>query len=380
MKISKRAIFVVSSVLVIGAVTTYFFKDNIEYYYHGKTHEHGEPAITSESEVTDTQNNVIVRSETAKPFELIDKIALHVPKEAEVSLDALADYFNTVCKTDLDKARAVYIWLTKNIKYDDEGYNNRLKKGDYSAEGVLKSRIAVCEGFSNLYYSLGKKLNLQIEKVSGYSKGYGYKTGTSFKKTDHAWNIIKIGNEWTVFDATWGEGYGENVNGKLLSKKKFNESWFNVSPYAAIFSHYPEKKEFINVSPAIGLETYEVFPRISIEYFDLGFSAVATYKNLYQNNALQFPTCYQIKIPVKVKSAPLYKDIAFQKPVLFEIEASQAINIAIVDARNNWTYLKAKNGIFTINYTPVTKGELGIALQLAETESSYYTFLVYQVR
>ena len=50
------------------------------------------------------------------------------------------------------------------------------------------------------------QLNLEIETVTGYSKGYGYSPSKRFKDVDHAWNLIKIDGAWRMFDATWGEG------------------------------------------------------------------------------------------------------------------------------------------------------------------------------
>jgi len=50
----------------------------------------------------------------------------------------------------------------------------------------------VCEGFSNLYYVIGAEMGLEIKKVSGYAKAYGYSQGDKFKEENHAWNLIKI--------------------------------------------------------------------------------------------------------------------------------------------------------------------------------------------
>ena len=33
-------------------------------------------------------------------------------------------------------------------------------------------------------------MGLKVFKVSGYAKGYSYKQGQKFVKTNHAWNIV----------------------------------------------------------------------------------------------------------------------------------------------------------------------------------------------
>ena len=106
-------------------------------------------------------------------FISIDLHARNCPISEEASIELLANYLQRKAITDLEKARSIYIWLTKNVSYDDIGFNSGIY-GDLSAEGVLKSRKAVCEGFSNLFLALGKQMKLEIQKVSGYAKGYGY--------------------------------------------------------------------------------------------------------------------------------------------------------------------------------------------------------------
>jgi len=50
-------------------------------------------------------------------------------------------------------------------------------------------------------------LGLNIVKVSGYAKGYGYYQGKQFESTDHAWIAFQIDEQWYLMDPTWGAGY-----------------------------------------------------------------------------------------------------------------------------------------------------------------------------
>lgn len=312
------------------------------------------------------------------PFGNIDKHAIKCPKSEEQTIEALAAYLQQNTNSDLEKARAIYIWLTKNIRYDDEGFNTN-KNSDYSAEGVLKSRKAVCEGFSNLFYALGKHMNLPIEKVIGYSKGYGYTTGQTFSDTDHAWNIIKINGQWRVFDATWGEGSGKSVKGKLVSKKDFDNYWFNVSPYEAIFTHLPQNKAFLNVQPAIDLKIFENLPYIEPAYFEIGFDGTTTYRNVCNNKSLQFPMCYSLPTHVKIIAAPKYNSLELNKSYIFELYVPRGINVAAIDAKNNWTDFTMNKGTFKLTYTPSEPGELSISIKYEKGGKSHHTVLQYNV-
>jgi len=196
----------------------------------------------------------------ATQFSTIDAYARACPANAKTSLDAVANYLRKSTRTDLEKARSIYVWLTANISYDAKAYNTEIY-GDQSAEGVLKSKKAVCAGFAELYTALGERMGLEIRTIIGYSKGYGYNEDDAFEDTDHAWNAILIDDKWRLFDATWGEGYGTEGNrGQLVCVKQFEEQWFNVDPEKFVFTHFAENpaENFLEIK--FTLKAYEQLP------------------------------------------------------------------------------------------------------------------------
>ena len=314
-----------------------------------------------------------------KDFSKIDAHARNAPASVEKSVISLSKYLLKNSNTDIEKARAIYVWLTHNISYDDKGYNS----GNYSntsAESVLKNKIAVCSGFSNLYYALGKEMGLNIKKVVGYSKGYSYISGSKFKKTNHAWNIININKQWRVFDATWGQGYGKNVNGKLVSSKEFEEFWFNVDPYEAIFSHLPKDIKLSYVTPRISLKEYENFPKIKKSTFVLGFEGKTIYQNILSNRKAVPPTCSTPKQNVKIIKAPMYKRMFTNKNYTFQLQIPKGQRVAIINKNKDWIYFEKNNDIFTLKYTPKEKGEITISIQYEDNELSFYPILRYMVK
>jgi len=312
------------------------------------------------------------------PFAKIDRHAHLTPSNAEKSIPALAAYLTKTSKNDLEKARAIYIWLTDNISYDDKGFNTD-QFSPTDSESVLKYRKGVCSGFANLYYSLGQEAGLNIKKVGGYSKGYSYTPGDKFEKADHAWNLININGKWRIFDATWGQGYGTNVKGKLKSTKKFGEFWFNTSPYEAIFTHLPEDTRDAHVSPPIGLREFEYLPEVNKQYFETGFDAYATYLKVRKNNSLQFPKTYNPHTHCKIKKAPPYRVLKTGKAYPFQLYAPRAYAVAVIDANKDFHHFKREKGNFSLSYTPKTAGELKISIKSEDSEESYWTLLIYQV-
>lgn len=311
-------------------------------------------------------------------FVKIDRHARACPKSAAKDVASLATYLEKGTRTDLEKARSIYIWLAKNVSYDDDGYNSK-SYGDLSPEGVLKSRRAVCSGFSALYQALGEEMGLEIKDVSGYAKGYGYVPGKRLSQTDHAWNLIQIDGEWRVFDATWGEGYGENVNGKLVSTKKFDEFWFNTDPYKAIFSHFPEDPSLTHVSPNLSLQVYEKFPVVQKGYFQIGFDGHKTYKSVRKKGYVDFPQAFDLESKIEVVEAPPYRDLRIGQPHLFRFHAPAASKIAIINAKNDWEFLRKEKAYFFFEYTPKITGELKVSVEFPAKEGTFRTLIVYKV-
>jgi len=313
------------------------------------------------------------------PFKAVDDYARACPAANESSVQALASYLKQGTESDLEKARAIYVWLTDNVMYDDNAYNSG-NYPNYTPEYVLSNKKAVCDGFGTLFKALGDEMGLEIKKVSGYSKGYGYTVGDHFVETTHAWNLIKIAGEWRVFDATWGQGNGSNVNGKLVSKKQFNEYWFNVDPYEAIFTHLPEHSSFQKVSPTIDLATYEKLPYVREQYFGLGFDGSTAFKDALANKRLQFPKCYSHDSHIEIRKAPPYSLMSFDNTHRFEVYAPRAYKMALIDSKGKWSYLEREDGVFRIDFKPENEGQLNLHVSFDKDGRSFSGLLQYEVR
>ena len=99
-------------------------------------------------------------------FAATDAYADAAPASAEQSVAALAAYLAKSGPDDLTRTRAVYRWVTRHIDYDVPGFLAG-NYGDYTPEGVLRRRVAVCEGYSRLAQALGTAMGLRVEVVKG---------------------------------------------------------------------------------------------------------------------------------------------------------------------------------------------------------------------
>ena len=126
----------------------------------------------------------------------------------ELLLNAAAkierQYGLTSSSSDYDRAFAIYNWITTNIDYDNymkaQSGNDLVHMFDgipYPTEinYALKYQKGVCFEYALLFQALCYVFDLDCYYVSGKASNAG-----------HAWDIVKIDNQWYQVDATWDEG------------------------------------------------------------------------------------------------------------------------------------------------------------------------------
>ena len=92
------------------------------------------PFISAQNSIIDDAQDLL---ENSKYLE-IDSYVRNCPNSIEKDLDQLVSYLDIIADSDIEKARAIYVWLAENISYDAKSINKN-KYGDNSALGVLKS-------------------------------------------------------------------------------------------------------------------------------------------------------------------------------------------------------------------------------------------------
>ena len=319
-----------------------------------------------------SQSTAIERFAQINAFEEIDEHVRDCPKEIKSDPDQLVEYFNQVAESDIEMARALYVWLAENISYNAKAINKN-KFGDNSAEGVLKSKKAVCAGYANLFELLGKKMGLDILTVGGYSKNSDDEQEWYFvdEEPGHAWNVIRIDSEWKVFDATWGAGDGDvDKRGKFFFIKRYKEQWFNVSPYEAIFTHFPEDTSYMFINPKITLKEYEKFPNVSIIAFTSGLlDAEESYQQSVNKPAIKYPVIHDMNlIDFEVLQSPKTFRIKRRKKHVFEFDVSNVLDIYLYENDDLKDTFKKKNEgqNFTLEYMSKEKAKVKIVIKTLE--------------
>lgn len=317
---------------------------------------------------------------TQAAFHNIDSLAFNPPSTLTYDVDSVAAYLRSFCKTDLEKARAVFAWEANNIRYDDNGFNSG-KIPDQSPAKVIKRRHAVCEGYAQLYKAICAAMGLEAVVISGHAKAYGYRPGQRFegKEPNHAWNAVKVGGQWLLLDATWGAGHAEGERGKLQSRKAYTPYFFNVDKYEFFFKHYPVDQQWTLLSESISLKQYQEMPHVQEPMFMIGFSGkdiLTKYldKTLPEELPMSFPTTHELR----VVDFPLDGTLKAGTQLDLTIISDEDLVLAISnDLKQQPVMMKKSGNKYTASLT-IKRGDLHIAIGTKGTRFS--DILMYKVK
>jgi transglutaminase/protease-like cytokinesis protein 3 len=150
----------------------------------------------------------------------------------------LINYLETLTNNEMEKIEAIFCWIAQNISYDFEVINNPGTYIETDAYSVLYNRQTVCQGFSELFKLLCNTAGIECRVIYGWVKvrGFSIKSGDG---TNHAWNMVKLNDEWKLVDVTFGSGYGYFEDGQWVFKRSFIPQYLFIEPEKLIKTHLP---------------------------------------------------------------------------------------------------------------------------------------------
>ncbi|NWI91831.1 KY peptidase, partial [Pitta sordida] len=186
-------------------------------------------------------------------FQKLDAYALKV--NVRSSVEELVQALLKQARTDLEKVRAIWMWICHHIEYDIVGYHNKSQRV-IQPEDVLQMGKSVCEGYAKLFEQMCSVAGIQCQRLSGHAKGYGYKTGQTFTgDSDHAWNAVFLEGRWHLLDSTWGSGSVDDAFTKFTYR--YNEFYFLTHPALFINSHFPDNSNWQLLKNTLTLKEFE---------------------------------------------------------------------------------------------------------------------------
>lgn len=189
-------------------------------------------------------------------FSKIDNLVKTYPRYT--SPENLANRISRDFKSDANKARAAFQWLTNNIRYNLEEYYKpkRIIQFRYSTEeerqqklqavkdklvkDAFLTKMGVCEEYAQSFKKVADLLGIEAEVIKGYVRNSVYDIGRIPTTTNHAWNVVKIDNRWVLLDATWAAGYV--YNGKWI--KSYSDYYYDINQKEIGKTHFPKDRKW----------------------------------------------------------------------------------------------------------------------------------------
>jgi hypothetical protein len=175
-------------------------------------------------------------SMAAQNFARIDSLAVNAPIWTTRTAVDLSAYCDANAVGELEKVRFYYVWIARNIRYDEKTYGAYRQTLDYNVEKqsvpvVFSERVAVCRGYALLLERLCRQSNIAARYVAGYGKS----RLNDERLEPHAWNAIRIEGNWELFDATWASNSLQRDSSNLSVTF---EKWFMTPPVQFARQHW----------------------------------------------------------------------------------------------------------------------------------------------
>ncbi|KAA1241006.1 transglutaminase domain-containing protein [Aquimarina sp. RZ0] len=185
-----------------------------------------------------------------------------------------SDLVNYVSKNINNKkqiAEFFYYWMSLNIEYDYDLLkkirSKRLSKLEQdqssNTDYIFKEKKAVCIGYSTLFQEFLSAFDIESEIIVGYAKTEENPTLELEVDTDflHAWNALKINNNWILVDVTWAKQFEGAIT----------DFYFDIDPERNILTHYPNDSKWQLLKNPISISDFNKLPYIHSFYFQTGF-------------------------------------------------------------------------------------------------------------
>ncbi|GGG40317.1 transglutaminase domain-containing protein [Bizionia arctica] len=194
-------------------------------------------------------------------FSKADRNVLACKNENLNNLPQLVDKLTAGLPTDVERFKAIYLWVCTNISNDynlflrnerkrNKFQNDSLKLSNWNSQfnktifrELLKNKKTICTGYAYLVKKMAGLANLNCEVVHGY----GRTSTTNIDKLEapnHSWNAIELNGKWYLCDPTWASGL-QNAE-TFEFNFQYNEGFFLSEPELFAINHFPiEEKWFL---------------------------------------------------------------------------------------------------------------------------------------
>jgi peptidoglycan hydrolase-like protein with peptidoglycan-binding domain len=192
----------------------------------------------------------------SQEFSAIDTHLVSLRTQNYSSIEQLHNQIIEPRYNEEQKVYAIAKFITNTI-----AYGKRARK----PLNTINSREGVCQDYAELFIALCELSSIENNYVTGDGKTSTEDIG--FYSSNHAWNIVKVNEQYQIYDLTWAAGGYDNETNTF--EKKFNPQYFNADPLSFISNHFPDNSKWQLLDIPISKNDYINSPTFSPEFKNL---------------------------------------------------------------------------------------------------------------
>lgn len=293
-------------------------------------------------------------------FSKADSIATHYKGASLKNLPILTHNLTANLKTDVEKFRAIYTWVSSNIKNDYSAYIRTIKKrkkfiqdkealSKWNAsttpkvfKTLLEHKKTACSGYAYLIRELATLANINCKIINGYGR-----TATTILTNksipNHSWNAAELNGEWYLCDATWSAGKIVLDDNQPRFEADYFDGYFLANPTLFIKNHYPLETNWTLLDQNPSFEDFIDGPVVYKEAYKKAIL-------IHGPKQMRLQTIKNEKISFKFSSKNRFKneDITLK---LKTSNSSKTVIPKVVKNKNDYTlsYVFEKTGYFDVH-------------------------------
>ncbi len=262
------------------------------------------------------------------PNYIVDNDGIEDAREAiENGIQSYVDFAQDY-DTDIEKLLAIHDKMVEDCLYDDRVMSDdptvvaQAPATVYHALGVFRDEFAVCQGYSQATYVIGKRLGIEMDFCES-------------TEINHMWNYVKLDGKWYYYDMTYDDPADE------AGRANHTYFLFSEEKIVSTGTHGTDYKRFGGgESPVCDDTTYDANHFFNLPLLFKGYKDADGY--------------YNASVGLKITSQEINTTITFKSPTLY----TGAIIVAPVITygkysviENGETVSKTGTNLYTLEYS-----------------------------
>ncbi|MCC5621723.1 transglutaminase domain-containing protein [Nostoc sp. CHAB 5715] len=250
---------------------------------------------------------------------IIHPIVANMPSNIETTIESVAKY---IVKQESDpylRIKAIHDYVVSRVTYDLDVLKTGRRPAQ-DARTVFFTHKGVCEGYANLFMALGRSMGADVVYVRGkirrdlapidlIPKVFRL-IHSDYDWTNHAWNAVKILDNWQLVDTTWDDGDSSELG-------SYSADYLILPPQVMSISHFPQQLNWQLLHRREDYKTFENKPILTPQFF---------MDELMLISPTEYQTNVQKVAAIKIASSPNY-----QKKIVALFTKAQKVESSLWD-------------------------------------------------